>query len=139
MTTVSTRRILLGDTDAAGIAFTGRLIDVALETLEQGMCAIGIDFAEAIRTAPVISPIVRVESDFLRPLRHGDDCRCELVCERIGTTSYTTRVDLVHAASNTVAARVHITAACIDRTAFTPVPVPDAYRAALMGLMPATP
>ena len=138
MPRVCTRRILIGDVDSAGIAFTGRLVAIAMEVLEQGLAAAGLDWAALLRTGRYSAPMVHLEADFLRPLRHGEQIYGDLICERIGESSYTCRVDLIAPDSAAVAASVRFIAACVDGRAFTAVPVPSEFRAALESLLPRT-
>lgn len=136
MARVCTRRLLIGDVDSAGIAFTGRLVAIAMEVLEQGLFAAGIDVAELLNSGRFGAPVVHLEADFKQPLRHGDTYHGELVCERIGTTSYTTRVDLIREADGAVAASVRFIAACVDaQPAMTSIPVPAELRAGLERLL----
>lgn len=131
---VASRRLALADIDAAGIAFSGRLVTIALEALEAGLSRAGLDFATVIRDGRFGVPLVHLEADFRRPLRHGDAVELDLVCERIGEHSYTCRVDLVPA-DGAVAASVRFVAAVVDLTTFRPCAVPAAYRAALERLL----
>lgn len=136
MARISTRRLLIGDVDSAGIAFTGRIIDIAMEVLEQGLHEVGVDFAAMIKAGHFGVPLVHLEADFRRPMRHGDAIHGELVCERIGTSSYTTRVDLVLEPAGEVAASVRFIAACVDPQAgMTSIPLPAAVRASLERLI----
>lgn len=131
---VSSRRLALADIDAAGIAFSGRLVVIALEALEAGLSVNGLDFATLIRERRYGVPLVHLEADFRHPLRHGDPVELDLVCERIGEHSYTCRVDLVQA-DGTVAAQVRFVAAVVDMATFRATAVPPAMRAALERLM----
>lgn len=136
MPRVSSRRMLLSDIDSAGIAYTGRLITIAMETLELGLAQAGLDFAAIIREGRFGVPLVHVEADFKRPFRHGDIVDLHLCCDEIGTRSYTCRVELRPEGGATASATLRFTAAVIDMASFTSVPVPDAFRAALTTLIP---
>jgi acyl-CoA thioesterase FadM len=135
MTRVCTRPILIGDVDSAGIAFTGRLIAIALEVLEQGLAAAGLDWSRLLREGRYGAPLVHLDADFKRPLRHGEVIHGAVVCECIGESSYTCRVDLIAAEAQDVAASVRFVAACIDAHSFTAIAVPEAFRPALERLM----
>ncbi len=131
MPRVCTRRMLINDIDAAGIAYTGRLVDIGLEALEEGLAAVGMDFATMIREGHLGTPLVRVEADFKRPFRHGERVDVDLWCDEVGERSYTCRVELLPSGGTVVAASLRFTAAVIDMASFTPVAVPAAFRAAL--------
>jgi 1,4-dihydroxy-2-naphthoyl-CoA hydrolase len=128
---VCDRRLLIHDIDAAGIAFTGRLVTIAIEVLEQGLGLAGIDVAAVLRERRWAAPLVHLEADFKRPLRHGDAIACDLVCETIGERSYTCRIDLTPAGAAEPAASVRVVAAVIDPVGFQAVAVPPGLRAAL--------
>ena len=69
-------------------------------------------------------PLVHIEGDFKKPLRHGDAVGLELVCEAVGARSYTCRVDLVPEGAAAPAASLRFTAAVIDMHNFQSVDVP---------------
>jgi 1,4-dihydroxy-2-naphthoyl-CoA hydrolase len=133
---VCTRHLLIHDIDAAGIAFTGRLVTIALEALESGLSQVGMDFAAMIRAKRYGVPLVHIEGDFKRPLRHGDAVDIELVCEEVGARSYTCRVDLVPAGGTAPAASLRFKAAVIDMHTFKAIDMPAEFAAALARLSP---
>lgn len=140
MPRVTTRRMLINDIDAAGIAYTGRLLTIGLEAMEQGMHQAGLDFAALLREGRYGMPLVHVEADFRRPFRHGDEVGVDLWCDEIGTRSYTLRVELVPTGGTQPSASLRFTSAVVDLTTFSSVPVPDSFRAALTALLrPAAP
>lgn len=139
MPRVCTRRMLINDIDAAGIAYTGRLVTIALEALETGLAEAGMDFAAMLREKRFGVPLVHVEADFKRPFRHGERVDIDLWCTEIGAHSYTCRVDLLPAGGTLVAASLRFTAAVIEMATFTSVPVPDHFRIALERLAPLSP
>lgn len=137
MPRVASRRLLIHDIDAAGIAFTGRLVTIALDALELGLSQAGLDFAAMLREGRYGVPLVHIEADFKRPFRHGDHVDIDLCCTEIGERSYTCRVDLLPAGGGAPAARLSFTAAVIEMATFRPTTVPEAFRAALLRLAPA--
>jgi 4-hydroxybenzoyl-CoA thioesterase len=136
MPRVCTRRMLINDIDAAGIAYTGRLVTIALEALETGLADVGLDFAAMLREKRFGAPLVHIEADFKRPFRHGEHVDIDLWCIGISERSYTCRIDLLPAGGTLVAASLSFTAAVIEMATFTSVPVPDYFRAALERLSP---
>lgn len=136
MPRVCTRRMLINDIDAAGIAYTGRLVTIALEALESGLADAGMDFAAMLREKRYGVPLVHVEADFKRPFRHGERVDIDLWCTGIKTHSYTCRVDLLPAGGTLVAASLRFTAAVIEMATFTSVEVPPHMRLALERLAP---
>ena len=136
MPRVCTRRMLIHDIDAAGIAFTGRLVTIALEALETGLSDVGMDFAAMLREKKFGVPLVHIEADFKRPFRHGERVDIDLWCIEIKEHSYTCRIDLLPASGTMVAASLSFTAAVIEMATFTSVPMPEHFRVALQRLAP---
>jgi acyl-CoA thioesterase FadM len=128
--------MLINDIDAAGIAYTGRLVTIALEALEEGLARTGLDFASMLREGRLGVPLVHISADFKSPFRHGDQVDIDLCCEDIGERSYTCRVDLLPAGRSDAAASLRFTAAVIDMTTFKATAVPPAIRAALERISP---
>jgi acyl-CoA thioesterase FadM len=135
MPRICTRRILIGDVDSAGIAFTVRIIGIAMEVLEEALVSAGLEWSRILREGRFGAPMVHLETDFLYPLRHGDLIHGDMVCERIGDSSYTCRVDLRQIEADRLAASVRFIAACIDNQTFTTIPVPKEFRDSLERLM----
>jgi acyl-CoA thioesterase FadM len=131
MPLVCTRRLCIGDIDAAGIAYTGRLVDFALETLEIGCAAQGLDFAALLREGRFGLPLVHIEADFAAPFRHGDQAECHLFCEAISERSYTSRIELRRSGSERAAASLRFTAACVDLTTLRSTALPESIRTVL--------
>ncbi len=127
-------RIHLDDVDAAGVAFGPRLIMLAHRAAETILARHGLDIAVILRAGRIALPLVRIETDFRAPLRHGDSVVADLVCRRIGTSSVTLATRLC--AGSTVACEVVQIHACIDARTHQTIPLPDDLRAALLPLMP---
>lgn len=137
MTLTLARRMQINDIDAAGIAFTGRLVTIAMEGMEEGLARLGMDFAAILREGRYGFPIVHLEADFRRPFRHGDRVDVRIACDGIGERSYTIRVELRPAGGAAPSATLRFTAAVIDTATFTAVAVPESFRAALTSLLEA--
>lgn len=135
MALVITRRMQINDIDAAGIAFTGRLVTIAMEGMEEGLARSGMDFAAIIRAGSFGFPIVHLEADFKRPFRHGDTVDVRISCDGIGDRSYVIKAELRPTGSETPSATLRFTAAVIDMATFKATAVPDAFRSALTALM----
>jgi len=79
------RKAAFGDTDAAGIVHFSRMLDYVEEAEHARFFQAGIPpFGSDSRW-----PRLRLEVDFLAPLRFGDEVQVELRLERIGTSSLT--------------------------------------------------
>ncbi|MBE7536909.1 MAG: acyl-CoA thioesterase [Bryobacterales bacterium] len=72
------RTIRLADTDAAGVVFFPRYLEICHEAYEAALLAAGIDLKSYFAAADGLTvPIVRSEAEYLRPLYSGD--RIEVV------------------------------------------------------------
>jgi acyl-CoA thioesterase FadM len=120
------RRILLNDIDAAGVAFSARIIAIAHESFELAMAASGAAL-ESLIAARVGLPLVHVEADFHAPMRHGDLIDIDVHCARIGGGSVTIAISLRRGTKPTATVRqIH---ACVDMDALVSRPLTDALRA----------
>lgn len=82
------RRIHLSDTDATGFAYAGRLVDIALQRLEEALAESGV--ASADLTSAAAGPaVVHLATDFRRPVRLGDKLGAMVACQGLGETSAT--------------------------------------------------
>ena len=120
------RRILLNDIDAAGVAFSARIIAIAHESFEQAMAASGAALEDLI-AARVGLPLVHVDADFHAPMRHGDGIDIDVHCARIGGGSVT--IAIILRRGTKAAASVRQIHACVDMDALAARPLTDALRA----------
>ncbi len=127
-----TRRILLNHTDAFGIAFTGQLVTIAMEAVEEVLAGTAMDYAAMLRERRFGTPVVHLESDFRRPLRHGQAAEIRVSCVRIGERSYSLRAEFFIGEDAPVAT-VTMVHACVDHT-LTSCALPEAIRTTLAAL-----
>jgi acyl-CoA thioesterase FadM len=71
---------------------------------------------------------VRVETEFLKPLRYGDRIRVDLELKEIGRTSITVGYTLTRLTDGVVSARATIKNVAIDNDSFAPIPISPAWR-----------
>jgi acyl-CoA thioesterase FadM len=120
------RRILLNDIDAAGVAFSARIIAIAHEAFEMACAASGIAL-ETLIAARVGLPLVHVEADFHAPMRHGEIIDIDVACARIGGGSVTIAIGMRCGGKATASVRqIH---ACVDMDQLVSRPLPDELRA----------
>ena len=87
------RRIRFGDTDAAGIVFTGRVSDMALEALEVWFSErLGLNWFEMCGRANVDTPCVHLEIDFRSPMTPRDTLDISIVLERVSRSTLQVRL-----------------------------------------------
>lgn len=80
--------VRFGDVDAAGILYYPRLYHCLHVAMEEVFAAeLGIDYAELVGRDRRGFPTVSVETEFRRPLRHGDEIEVEVAVERVGRSS----------------------------------------------------
>ncbi len=83
-----TRTITWGDADPAGIAYTGRFPNFALDAIEAWFAArLGIDWYRMHRELGGGTPFVHMDMDFRMSLRPGDVLRTEVRLRRAGRSS----------------------------------------------------
>jgi len=80
------RRIYLSDTDAAGVVYFARGLEICHEAYEESLAIAGINLNQMIRQGETALPIVHAEIDFLRPLFCGDRIKINLVTSLVNTS-----------------------------------------------------
>lgn len=81
--------ISLRHTDAAGLLYAPRLLEMAQDAFEALQSAAGVSLRERLGGSGPILPTVHCEADFLRPIRLGDEIAVEVRLERRGRRSFT--------------------------------------------------
>ena len=117
--------VRFGDLDPAGIVYYpryGHLCHVAMEEYFHG--AVGLDYPRLLAEHGLGFPAVRLETDFRRPLRYGDDVEIEVVIVRVGATSVEWVYRFLHRGVESPAAACRIVTVCVDMARFEKVPVP---------------
>jgi YbgC/YbaW family acyl-CoA thioester hydrolase len=123
------RRIVkFGETDAAGVVYTGHFLDYALEAFEVWFRhVVGLTWQQQHRDMGVGTPAVACHLEFSRPLRSGDVLDIEVLIDRIGGGSYTARTVGRNEAGQEVFVGM-LTFASIQFADRKPVPLPALYR-----------
>ncbi|MFM7718852.1 MAG: acyl-CoA thioesterase [Actinomycetota bacterium] len=125
------RRVEWSDTDASGIhhnTFIVRLAEAAEHALWRRL---GLQDNEAR------VPRVRIEVDFLRPLRSGQSVEGEISVEAVGRSSITFRFEA--RADGEKVAEARIVGALVSSETWRPTPWPDGAREILLGAGPQRP
>jgi len=123
------RRIVkFGDTDAAGVVYSGNFLDYTLEAFEVWFRhVVGVSWQQQHDELGVGTPAVACHLEFSRPLRTGDILDIEVLIDRIGGGSYTTRTVGRNEAGEEVF-EGKVTFASIRFADRKPVPLPTLYR-----------
>lgn len=115
--------------DAAGIMFYPRFFALVNETVEDWFASLGFDFKSLHVDQRKGVPTVRIESEFVAPVRMGDVLKQSLGVQAIGTSS----LELKHLAvvGDRAVARFDQTLVFTDLNAMKAEPWPTNLRAAI--------
>ncbi len=119
--------VRFGDLDAAGIAYYPNLVNFLHEALEDFFVGhVGRSYPEVFGGG-LGSPTVKVEMEFLWPVRYGDHVQIGVVVEHVGRTSL--RVRYEGSVDGRPVFRARNTMVIVDMRTFRPTPIPDWLRA----------
>ena len=82
------RRVYLGDTDAAGVVYFARGLEICHEAYEESLANSEIDLQQMLVEKKVALPIVHAEINFLDPLFCGDRLTVNLTANAIGDSEF---------------------------------------------------
>ena len=88
------RTVRLADTDAAGVVFFARYLNLCHEAYEEALAAAGLPLQDFLGGAGIVVPISRSEADYKRPLRVGDRLRITVAPEGLTESSFALRFEL---------------------------------------------
>ncbi len=125
MRTAHRHIVSLADTDAAGVVFVGRVVEIAHRGFEAFLVDQRAPIADMLTGRLPAMPIVRVEADMHAPLRVGDAVQVQTSVSAVGERSVTLVHDLM--VGSRCAARVAFVHACVGPDGQS-VAVPDAIR-----------
>ena len=117
--------VSLADTDAAGVVFTARAIEIAHRGFEAWLSSHGVPIADMLAGRLPAMPIVRVEADLHAPMRVGDAVEVRSTMVACGERSVTMLHELM--LGSRCAARITLVHACVSGDGGS-VAVPDAVR-----------
>lgn len=120
--------VRFGEIDHARVVYYPRFFHFFHQAFEEWFGALGVPYPELVTRENLGFPSVRVETEFLKPLRYGDRARVEIEIVEIGNASLTLRYTLVRMPDGEESARAVIKTVAIDHTTFAPVPIPDVWR-----------
>ncbi len=127
-----------GDVDPAGILYYPRLYHYLHMAMEEAFAAeLGVGYAELVGQRRRGFPTVSVETDFRRPLAHGDEIEVELAVERVGRSSCAWRYRVFRSGESEPAVESRHVTANMDLDTGRALEIPTELRAALERLRPA--
>ena len=80
--------VRLHHTDAAGVLFCARLLELAHEAYEALLDEAGLSVGQILADGALRLPVVALEAEFVRPIRVGERLQVELTVSRRGDHSY---------------------------------------------------
>lgn len=117
------RTILFGECDPAGIVYTPRFTDFALEATHQALSErLGKPCIRALNEADLATPVRHTEIDYLHPLRYDQRLQQSVVIREIGKHSYT--FEVVGYAGEKTIYRATISYVTLSSQTLQKVPVP---------------
>lgn len=124
------RRITWGETDAARIAYTPRMLDYAMEALERWFQdRLGTGWYEMTVDHGIGTPFVHVEMDFRSPVTPRDTLASRVRLARLGGSSL--RFAVTGRVGERLVYEAVLVCAFVDTARMQPIPVPERYRPAL--------
>lgn len=127
--TLKFKRIRLRDTDATGVLYFTEQLRMALETLEDYF-----SLREMIEKEEFLMPIVHAESDYLAPLKVGDEVAISIFCEKIGDSSFRLNYSFFDPKRQLVVGRAAFVHVTVSRSTGKSMPIPNAVKALLQAL-----
>jgi 4-hydroxybenzoyl-CoA thioesterase len=123
------RRVRFEEVDAAGIVFFGAFSGYAHEAMEGFFDQVEGGYAGLINRRRIGFPAVRLEVDFLAPLRYGDTLSIATSVARLGTRSATLAYEMRSARIE--CARIRHTVVITDLERMKSTDMPSDVRAVL--------
>jgi YbgC/YbaW family acyl-CoA thioester hydrolase len=120
-----TETIRWSDIDRAGIIYYGqflRFFEIAETELFR---AVGLSYGEVFDRFDIWLPRVQIHFDFRKPLVLDDLIEVSAYVGRFGTKSLTLRLEVNKKGERDLVAEGHIVLACVSRSTFKAVAVPD--------------
>ncbi len=118
--------VRFGDLDAAGIAYYPNLVNFLHEAFEDFFAGhVGRPYPEVYRDG-IGFPTVKVEMEFLAPVKYGDRVGVHVTVERIGRSSVQIRYE--GSVKDYPVFRARNIAVVVDMRTFRPMPLPGWLR-----------
>jgi 4-hydroxybenzoyl-CoA thioesterase len=119
--------VRFGDLDAAGIAYYPNLVNFLHESFEDFFTGhIGRPYPEVYREG-IGFPTVKVEMDFIAPVKYGDAVDVSVVVEKLGRSSVQIRYE--GSVRGRPVFKARNTAVTVDMKTFKAMAIPDWLRA----------
>ncbi len=127
----TTRTILFGDCDPAGIVYTPNVAHFVVEAVHDYLAhLLGAPAIREIFAMGVLPPARALAIEYLAPMVWDDIIAIEVSCEQPKTTSFTFLL-VARNALTQVVFKATFTQVCISPEDKRPIPIPDALRSVL--------
>jgi len=139
MTYVTSVKVRFGDIDHAGIAYYPNLyhyFHIAFEEYFEEF--VGVPYPKVLDEEKIGFPTVKVETEFLRPIRYGDTLMIGITVPRLGESSADILFTATRSGDGTPCIVSRQTVVAVDMRTFRPVPLPPRYRDCFTRSRPAT-
>lgn len=122
--------VKLPDTDAAGIVFFGHYFRLAHEAYESFMESIGFPLSMILDESDFLLLIAHAESDYIEPLRLGQEYEIAVAVENIGSKSFRLTYTFTNGSDRAVAtvSTVHV---AVDKKTDETISLPSKLRDSL--------
>jgi 4-hydroxybenzoyl-CoA thioesterase len=119
------------DVDRAGIVYFPRYYDFFHRALEDFFATeVKLPYWDVAERLGVAFPVIRIETDFERPLHHGDLVTIQLSTLKLGAHSVSIRYEVFRPDETEPASSSTIVLCCISIPSWEKAILPDAVRAA---------
>lgn len=122
-------KIRFSHEDHARVVYYPKYFDFFHQTFEDFFDASGEPYRSVIHDQGVGWPTVQAESRFLKPLSFGDTLRLTLLREKVGNTSATFAYRGVRVSDKALCVEGRTTVVCVSMNDFSPIAVPEKFRA----------
>ncbi len=123
------RTVYLADTDAAGVVYFAKAMQMCHEAYEESLAAKKIYLQQYLDAGEVAIPIVHAEINFFRPLFCGDKLQIHLAVNKIQASEFAIAYQIYAAGeplkSLVTAQTRHV---CINPRSRTRIPLPEVIR-----------
>lgn len=128
---ITSRTVLFGDCDPAGIVYTPRISYFVIEAIHEFLSyRLGGEGLRKVFAMGILPPARALSIEFLSPMTWDEVINIEVRSEAPGDTSFAFAVEGLQA-SGEVAFRASMTQVCICPDSKQPIPLPEALRRAL--------
>ena len=86
----------MSDTDAAGVVYFAKGLEICHQAYEESLAAAGISLKQMLLEKTLALPIVRAEIDFMRPLFCGDELQVSLTASLISSNEFAIAYQICH-------------------------------------------